>query len=600
MKLRNSAGIRRIVIALLLAILVLGLFRAVIILGAISHYELSHPYWSDLHFFMAVGRGILNGLIPYADLFETKPPGIFLISAFSLALSGDMTIAFILETVAFVAPAVLGAILAYRYLRPSGTAWNMERLVLFLTFLLYALLLSAFHGFVSGSMHPETFGGALLALYGMLVLTRRELNVPMIVLLSILLLSCVMLKEPFLPASLAVGLLVSGMSWRKFIRAYVIPLILGGIIGVILLAAFGYLGPYLGIYLPEIYYGRAAYFLPTWMSMLQIGKIVENIADFSPFLAIVSSVLLLLTPALWMREAKRREKAIVTFLFFISAALISWASVPSSWILNGRTLSNAMLYFFGLVGSVLLIEGIVLRYRRANREAMVLVASWLIPLLMLLSLSIALGAGGDFRLHHTGTVVPFFYLLAILAVRELAMKAVWSLWVRISILITAVLLSLGAFTYKIYDFPSLLRERHQTMQKIIEEALVFDQILDTCGEERYLIVGEIPLELWAFTRHSPLGPGFFQYYLNVPNWWHVTNQLFVDSFHNNLRERANIVVTAPGFARPPPEEAARALRELFTEHPWPCAEGMQFPKEFQVLFRKDAPQSRGEFPSARQ
>ena len=43
----------------------------------------------DLNLYFSVGRGLLNHLQPYADLFEDKPPGIFFLSALSLALTGD-------------------------------------------------------------------------------------------------------------------------------------------------------------------------------------------------------------------------------------------------------------------------------------------------------------------------------------------------------------------------------------------------------------------------------------------------------------------------------------------------------------------------------
>lgn len=44
---------------------------------------------SDVLLYFAAGRGILNGLSPYIDIFETKPPGMFLLSALSLRVTGD-------------------------------------------------------------------------------------------------------------------------------------------------------------------------------------------------------------------------------------------------------------------------------------------------------------------------------------------------------------------------------------------------------------------------------------------------------------------------------------------------------------------------------
>ena len=52
--------------------------------------ELNAAYSVDDPLYWAVGRGILNGLKPYIDLFENKPPGIFWLSALSMKLTGGV------------------------------------------------------------------------------------------------------------------------------------------------------------------------------------------------------------------------------------------------------------------------------------------------------------------------------------------------------------------------------------------------------------------------------------------------------------------------------------------------------------------------------
>ena len=58
----------------------------------IASYELHHAYNWDSPLYWTVGRGMLNGLKPYTDLFENKPLGMFLISAFSFRLTDDTII----------------------------------------------------------------------------------------------------------------------------------------------------------------------------------------------------------------------------------------------------------------------------------------------------------------------------------------------------------------------------------------------------------------------------------------------------------------------------------------------------------------------------
>ncbi len=54
-------------------------------------YELSHAYTADAPLYWAVGRGMLNGLTPYSEMYENKPIGVFFLSALSFRLT-DSTI----------------------------------------------------------------------------------------------------------------------------------------------------------------------------------------------------------------------------------------------------------------------------------------------------------------------------------------------------------------------------------------------------------------------------------------------------------------------------------------------------------------------------
>jgi len=75
-----------------LAVLWLIFLLLVAELLSFSVLVIQAPVEGDLPLFLAVGRGMLNGLSPWRDLLETKPPVVFWISAFSLLLSGDKTV----------------------------------------------------------------------------------------------------------------------------------------------------------------------------------------------------------------------------------------------------------------------------------------------------------------------------------------------------------------------------------------------------------------------------------------------------------------------------------------------------------------------------
>ena len=57
--------------------------------------------------FTIIGRGMLNGLTLYIDLFETKPPGVFLLMALSLLMTGGERLASLIDVAGFIAMALI-------------------------------------------------------------------------------------------------------------------------------------------------------------------------------------------------------------------------------------------------------------------------------------------------------------------------------------------------------------------------------------------------------------------------------------------------------------------------------------------------------------
>ena len=57
--------------------------------------------------FFSMGRAILNGLTPYEDIFETKPPGMFVMAALSLGIFRSTILANILQTLLLILPPIL-------------------------------------------------------------------------------------------------------------------------------------------------------------------------------------------------------------------------------------------------------------------------------------------------------------------------------------------------------------------------------------------------------------------------------------------------------------------------------------------------------------
>jgi hypothetical protein len=74
----------------------------------------------DEQFYLLVGDRMLHGAVPYVDIFDRKPIGLFLIYAAIRELGGDGFIQYKLVACGF---AVLTALLIYRAARPIGSAF---------------------------------------------------------------------------------------------------------------------------------------------------------------------------------------------------------------------------------------------------------------------------------------------------------------------------------------------------------------------------------------------------------------------------------------------------------------------------------------------
>ena len=77
-------------------------------------YEAMGPVCYDASIFIAIGRAMLHGYVPYIDMFENKPPGIFFIMAASIYLTDSYVLATALDLlILFIFPALF-ALFAWR------------------------------------------------------------------------------------------------------------------------------------------------------------------------------------------------------------------------------------------------------------------------------------------------------------------------------------------------------------------------------------------------------------------------------------------------------------------------------------------------------
>ncbi|NDW10269.1 glycosyltransferase family 39 protein [Dysgonomonas sp. 520] len=74
-------------------------------------------YWSDVNIYFTVGKGMMNGLVPYRDLFDHKGPLIFLVYGLGYLISNDtFTGVYIIESLFFFMGSSAVYLLARLYL----------------------------------------------------------------------------------------------------------------------------------------------------------------------------------------------------------------------------------------------------------------------------------------------------------------------------------------------------------------------------------------------------------------------------------------------------------------------------------------------------
>jgi hypothetical protein len=310
--------------------LAIACLRAAWHLGQYLVVEYRMPIVGDEDLYFGVGRGILNGLKPYADLYESKPPGVFLLAALSLWLTGGNRLYVLAHILAI---AGLPFSLLVFSLRRAGNGSRCTRVFLGVLGFLFGCGLALYASYRSGGYQTEAFGALFGVLYVLLVAgPSRPPSWQRTGLAAACLLGALGMKEPFLFSLLAAALfLAEDLRW--LVRNFALPLGIALAAGVVALGALGYLKPYLTIYLPDILAGRfpatRTYLFegmgqfkapnPLWLRGFSFMKVLADIQWEAPYplvwlpvvgLWLVRPLLGARAPRFWPAAARaRRETA---------------------------------------------------------------------------------------------------------------------------------------------------------------------------------------------------------------------------------------------------------------------------------------------------
>ncbi len=151
-------------------------------------------------------------------------------------------------------------------------------------------------------------------------------------------------------------------------------------------------------------------------------------------------------------------------------------------------------------------------------------------LFSLFLIKLAIGIGSVYWGHHYGMMAPFFiacsYRVAEIFQSESKLQRPMVVFQGLIIslfIIASINTPLNGTNKTIHSYNSILRESE-----------LVDSILDSCDYERYGFVGNNGPHPYAFTKHSPIGPLFFQI-------WDTQDEKLIDAWMKNLL-RQNVIV----------------------------------------------------------
>ncbi len=512
--------------------------------------ELMKVYTWDTPIYFAVGRGLLNGIKPYSGLFETKPPGIFFLTAISLSINGDTDfcniISFLCLFILTAAPVLLTMLL----LRKKNIQFS-TRLLLAVCAGMTGILLMLYTQLRSGNIQVEAYGCGFLVLYLMVIALmdteKARPYSPSLFLAAFFVMMAVMFKEPFLLVAVASALLFIH-SFRDFLYRLLLPLLYGGAMGIFLMLFTGTLIPYLTNYLPYMTGSHVSIYGSPFQRALQINLLLDNCGNFS---ALLQGVLLLL---------------------FAAAVFVNLSSARKETLTGGH-----------------ISPGIVFRIIKFP--------------LMLYLVSFAVGLGGQYYNHHYVFAVPFYMALLFCLLKFLSealekrpaakpleepsaavfdndQKQHFRILLPDLIALLALMSCTAMFLLPDYQpDPTMLGDN----DKMRTEAAYVDNMLDFLGEDHYQFLGFNGNCFYGLTEHSPLGPVFFQ----DPNTLQDSSDdnWFARNLRKQLKE-TNILIVQKVDAGAMTDYINNTIAEDFTAE---LPEGIPEPPSnfgYQLYFRK--------------
>lgn len=533
----------------------------------------------DAQLYWIMGNAIRNNLTIYTDIFDPKPPGMFLLSAFSFSLFEDGRIGAWLSIIILLGIPLLFLWWAYTRRKKAGASFDALQLAL-----MFGLVFTLYNATIGGDWQTEFYGAfcGLLYVAGIDSYQRKQ-SIPAIVLACLGFGVALLLKEPFLLALAAVAVLLLHTR-QEWIRLFLYPLLSACALYAVALTALGAFTSYIGTYLPGMLGG---YILrggtgPVWArGVAAWERIWTNVLDFNgAFPLLIFTLVILAIP----RSSGKRETAFRLSMLITGIGVLlvgrSFSPVPLPWHLG--LAPSALVLLIGIAG--------MLASTPLRRMLSFLRTLWR-PLFAVYLTFTAIGLGSDFHGQYFALAIPvygafFVAMLDRLQARPATERAY--LTASVTILASIILITSTPYVPRGSTLTMQVRQLHENEQHDRNTASAVDAILSACQVDRYYFLED--REYAPYTLHSPLNYYLYSRIEHIPRYHPIFHQPSFDAL-----EATQIIVLGKPYAPAPragnTEETAignrvtQFLEDNFTQEPWPCAEGLPEPEGYFLLFR---------------
>ncbi len=476
-------------------------------------YELEEIGNFDTYLYYTVGRALSEGKQPYLEMYENKPPMVFILSAISYKLFGNYYFTNVCAFLSFVTMLIVPIVFCIISWKNHKSNLVLGALTVIFT-LGTSILFMFFSEEKSAEVQIESFGTASILLAILFCyLTDLNKNAKFysvwVILNGVFMGIATMFKEPFALVG-GVALLMFSHNKRDLLYKIVFPAMWAVVTCVIILLLSNCFVPYFTIYLKNMFSSHISIYGSPFERMKNIKAIFDYLYEFSKIIPLL---------------------IIIFFIFFVFKETLAHYSD------NG--IINTVCKFSGVIKAVLLLYAI----------------------------SFVVGLGGQYYNHHHVFAMPFYFALMLifaeflLSLRtermtfkeikqgflthktenkktesELFSKKVLKNFFAYFALILLIVVQCDAFTKtEDYVYGTDWAIEMSKMTKV--NAKYIDDILDATGEKTYLWMGFNGYNPYAYTKYLPSGPCFAQDENNFKD----ENNFFVTSFLNQL-ENTNIIV----------------------------------------------------------